>query len=95
MTIPLTPIQIQPSRDTFSMDRVPFPRIVRQKISEAELKVERGELRQAEFDVLVNGWVAVAMVAQGLDPADGWMWYETPPARHNPQGLSMVWWRFR
>ncbi len=95
MTTPFTPAVILPSRDHFSMDRVPFPRVLRARIADADLKRERGEFSAEAHAVLVKSWVDEAMVAQGLNPADGWMWYDTPPARHNPQGLSMVWWRFR
>jgi len=95
MTIPFTPAVIQPSRDLFSMDKVPFPRVLRDRITQAELQKERGELSGADYDTLVQGMVEVEMQVQHLAYSDGWMWYDTPPARHNPQGLSMVWWRFR
>lgn len=95
MRIPFTPAPIQPSRDLFSMDRVPFPRLLREKIAQAELERERGELSSDAFDVKVSAWVNEAMEKAGLTYADGWNWYESPPARHNPQGVSSCWWRFR
>ena len=84
-----------PSRDHFSMDRVAFPRRLRERIADAELRKDRGELTSDDFDASVRAWVEAAMADHGLTYAEGWMWYETPPARHNPSGLTMVWWRFR
>lgn len=95
MTIPFTPATIQPSRDLFSMDKVAFPRILRQKIAELELQVERGEPIEDGFEARVKALVELSMWQLGLKYEDGWTWYPTPPARHNPDGHASVWWRFR
>lgn len=62
-----------------------YPRALRQALSEAELRAERGEPDDRAM------LLRAARVSEGVD--DSWFDGPSPPLPHNPGGTQMVWWR--